>query len=177
MNSIVVTPGIRASALALALALSASLTTGFAPQQALASSSSAASCGTDYDPGVSYPGMPTQAGADLDGEAGVLVQLHEDRAVVELEDCFYTLDRALEVEYGTLDFMVLLLELPEHSAGAKVFVSEDGAWIDTIETSDTMLSYVLDTSSVYGFEIARPGQERPTQPPLEIKPVSENPAP
>lgn len=185
MKNVGITPGIRAPksskltrsmrALALVLGLAGSLFA--APERASASDSSSAQCGSSYDPGVSYPALSTPNGADLSGEAGVFVYMHADRAVAELDDCFYTLDRELLIDVGTLDTVVMLLELPDHSAGATVFVTEDGAWIDTLELSGPLMSYVLDPHSSYGFEVAAPGQEHPVTPIVKTKPTSEDPAP
>lgn len=159
---------------ACALSLVGALTAGASPASA-EQSASAPHCTEVYDPSASLPPLPEADGADVSGDAGVVIYLHEDRAAVELDGCFYLVDRALEIDASGLDFVTLLFELPERSS-AQVYVTANGALLETLDASGPMLSYVMDGSLELGFEIAAPGSFAPTGPTVITKP-SGNPKP
>lgn len=167
----------RRGALLAALSLSGSLLLGAAPRAAQAQDE-APRCGQPYDPSASYPSLPEREGAaDISGEAGVVVYMHEARALVELEGCIYRVDRPLLVDFDGLDFFTLLVELPDHSAGAEVYVSEDGEWMETLTLSSSF-SYVIEPGGgELGLELATPGLTAPTRPIIVAKPTTGNPEP
>lgn len=159
----------------LALALIGSLIG--APTDVLAGDSEIPQCGGDYDPERVYPSLPLTDGPDLIAEAGVVVYLHPERAVVEIGDCFYALDRELEIDFGGLDLVVVLFELAAYGPGTTLLVSTDGEWTQALELDTPTLSYALNPTTSHGFALSAPGQERPVTPLIETKPSSQNPVP
>jgi hypothetical protein len=133
-------------------------------------------CDAIYDPSAVYPPLPDVEGPDVSGEAGVMMYLHVDRAVVEIDGCHYDVDRPLEIDLGRLDFVVLLVELPDRP-DAKVFVTEDGEWVETVSVSGSMFSQVLTPDHALGFEVAVSGQAAPTGPLVIARPSGGNPDP
>ena len=135
-------------------------------------------CGAVYDPSATYPTLSeVSTGPDVSGEAGLTIYLHEDRAVVEIGDCFRAVDRPLEVDFGELDLLTLLIELPDHPVGASVRVSEDDEWLETVNSPGNTLSYVMLPDHSLGFEIAPPQTAAPTGPIVVAKPTTGNPKP
>lgn len=167
---------IRTLCLQLTLAIAGTLAGTITPTSVDASSS-ATHCAAVYDPSASYPVLPNADGPDLSGEAGVLVYLHGDRAVVELDGCFYVADRPLSIDFAGLDFVTLLVELPDHPAGARVHVTTDGRWLETLDVSASTFSYVMGPEHTLGFEVAKPGACAPTGPVIVSKPSGGNPKP
>lgn len=163
----------RASAIALVGALVGVLVSVAAP--AAANDNTASNCVETYDPSASYPSLPETHDADISGEAGIVMVLHEDHGVVERDGCFYSIDRALAIDFAGLDFVTVLFELPEHAVGARVFVTEDGLLLETIDVQGGAFSYVLTSDRALGFELASPRQDAPTVPPIVTKPHDPEP--
>lgn len=148
---------------------------GAAAPAVASETTSAANCGETYDPNATYPSLPKTHDADISGEAGIVMFLHEDRGVVERDGCFYSTDRPITVDFATLDFVTVLIELPDHAAGGRVFVTEDGVLLETIDVQGNFFSYVLTSDHSLGFEIAAPSQAAPTVPPIVTKPHDPEP--
>ena len=176
MNIEHVTRGIRTPISRLALAIAGALA-GITTSASVDASSSASNCAEVYDPSASYPMLPTTTGSDVSGEAGVVVYLHVGRAVVELDGCFYVTNRPLWIDFTGLDFVTLLVELPDHAAGARVHVTEDWKRVETLDLSVSTFSYTLSPDHALGFEIAVPGQSAPTGPVVVSRPTGGNPKP
>lgn len=134
-------------------------------------------CTGSYDPSASYPPLPDVEGPDVSGEAGVVMVLRDDGAVVELDGCFHLADRPLLIDFTGLDFVTLIVELPDHAAGAKVHVTMDDRWVETLDVSGSTFSYAMGPEQAIGFEIAAPGQSAPTGPVVVSKPSGGNPKP
>jgi hypothetical protein len=134
-------------------------------------------CADSYDPDASYPALPDTSGPDLSGEAGVVLYLQDDRAVVELDGCLYLADRSLLIDFAGLDFVTLIVELPDHAVGAQVYVTNDAGWVETLDVSGSTFSYAVGPEHAIGFEIAAPGQSAPTGPVVVSKPSGGNPKP
>jgi hypothetical protein len=176
MNVEHVTRGIRTPFLQLALAIAGALA-GITAPTSVDASSSASNCADVYDPNASYPALPSASGPDVTGEAGVVLYLHANRAVLELDGCFYVADRPLLIDFARLDFVTLLVELPDHAAGARVYVTTDDKWIETLDVSGSTFRYTLGPVHALGFEIAVPGHSAPTGPVVVSKPTGGNPKP
>jgi hypothetical protein len=129
-----------------------------------------ATCIEIYEPNASYPALPATRGADVVAEAGLMIYLQYSRAVVEIDGCLYQANRDVIVDFEDLDFVTVLLELPDHAAGATVFVTRAGKLVEKIDVSGSMFSYVMTSEGPLGFEIATPGQALPTVPVVVTKP-------
>ena len=146
-------------------------------------SATAGHCEVPYDANATYPPLPNASGPDVNGDAGLIIYLHLDHAVVEIDECFYTVTRELRIDFGRYDFMTLLFELPDHPEGAEVFVTSGSSTVgtvETVETVETALPYFLyefRPEQTLEFEIAAAGQALPTIPVVTTKPSSENPDP
>jgi hypothetical protein len=138
---------------------------------------SSLSCGAAFDPASAYPSLPDLFGADISGESGLRLYLQPDRGVIEVDECFYVLDRPLEVDFAGLDNITLMFELHPNRIRSRTFVSEDGELLDTIAVAGDKFTYVIDPSASFGFELAEPGQAAPTTPVVIIKPIEDDPEP
>lgn len=173
---------VRSVTLASALSSLALVATDFGSDSdadaAAAEAASTGSCGASFDPEGRYPLLPEVEGPDLSGEAGVVVHLQHHRGVVELGDCLYQLDRPLEIGFGELDTVSLLLELHDEGSGSsELFVSEGEAFeTHTIEGNFAVFAMSADDSE-HGFELAAGGQAAPTVPVVIAKPVDDGPPP
>lgn len=128
-----------------------------------------------------YPQLPDLPGADVRGQARVLVYLDQEGSLVEVDGVIYSLGgRPLELAFDDLELITLLFVVPD---GAGLFVTEDGVWTADLQpsTSSRMLAYDLfDTvpePGEFGFEVALPGQPAPTVPDLVIRPTDDDPDP
>jgi hypothetical protein len=133
---------------------------------------------------ASYPLLPDLPGADVRGEARILIHFQHDTPLVEVDGQLYALDgRALEIGLDDLDHVTLLFVAPP---GTGMFVTEDGLWTEEIDPSATseLLAFDVFGSSVksfvpeeLGFELALPGQPAPTVPDVVIRPTRDDPDP
>jgi hypothetical protein len=136
----------------------------------------------------SYPVLPDLPGADISGQARIVIDLEQGIALVEVEGQLYALDdRPLEVAFDDLERITLLFVVPKD---AGVFVTEDGLWTRELEPSrlSTLLAFDLfdafeagalspSETEEFGFQIALPGQPAPTIPDVVIRPTEDDPDP
>ncbi len=136
-------------------------------------------CDPIYDPDTVYPALSSTSGGAIDGQAGLLIYLLDELALVEGDDaCLHEVDQTvLEVDVGRLRQVELTFEMPEHPAGASVFVTRNGVWMETLTPTSGSFIYVLPPGSEFGFEIATPGMPAPTVPVLVVKPTTRHPQP
>lgn len=142
-------------------------------------------CGVAFEASTSYPPLPPPTGADIESEAGALVHLLVGRAVIELDDCLYEVDRPLWVDLAAFDQLELLFELEGQDEGSEqaegLFVSEGATGgYELLRAEDSQLSYTLDAAALGGplsFELALPGQEAPVSPVIRVEPTSGTPEP
>jgi hypothetical protein len=160
----------------LKMVLACALAGGAAPAWA-SESRNGPICAEVYSPNAVYPALPEVYGPDVSGEAGVVIYLREDHAVVELDGCFYLADRPLVIDFGGLDFITVLVEMPDQPEGAQVYVTEDNRWVETLDTWGPMFSYTMSPAHALGFEIAVPEYAAPTGPVVITKPSGGNPKP
>ncbi len=136
-----------------------------------------------YDPNASYPLLPDLPGADIEGEASIIIHLNQGRAVIELDGQFYDVgDRPLEVDFAGLARLTVFFMLTD--AGDGLFVTEDQLWTDTLDTSPRSHAIAFDIDiendarfPVYEFEVTTPGQDAPTFPDIVVKPTQDDPDP
>ncbi|EDM80577.1 hypothetical protein PPSIR1_36829 [Plesiocystis pacifica SIR-1] len=168
--------------------LSASAPASANPEQSC--DPTALACTPEFDPGQTYPLLPDLPGADVEGEAGVVVHLLPGRAVIEQAGGFYELGgRPLELAFGDLSMVRVVIELPGYpladGSEASVFVTEGDptvgyAWLETLTSGGGSVTRDLvpeDLELSYGFEIGAPEAAGPTVPDLVIKPVPDKPEP
>jgi hypothetical protein len=126
-----------------------------------------------------YPLLPDLPGADISGEAGLVIYLRDGRALIEADGLYDLGDRPLEVGFDGLTEITLWFVLAEQSAETTLFVERDGLWTDTLGLRGTELHYVIRPggASVYSFELADPGQRAPTSPDLVLVPIEDAPEP
>ena len=121
-------------------------------------------------------------GPDIEGEPRIVIHLDQGRTTLDLDGLCYELHgRPLEVGFSGLDLITLLFVLP---AGARLFVTEDDLWIDTLESSpwSSVVAFDLDHERLgalddLGFEFVGPGQPAPTLPDIVLKPTEDDPDP
>ncbi len=127
---------------------------------------------------LSYPLLPDLPGADIQGEARIVIHLDEVEPLVEDGRQLFALGgRPLEIGFGDLDHITLLIVVP---LGARVFVIEDGQVTDEIDppiTSEVVALDVYQKSGEVGLAIALPGQPAPTVPDVVIRPTDDDPEP
>jgi hypothetical protein len=133
---------------------------------------------------TNYPLLPDRPGADIQGEARIVIHLDQDPPLVEVDGQLYALGgRALEIAFDDLDHVTLLFVAP---LGSSVFVTEDGLWTQEIDPSITSKLLAFDVFEAsgsgldpvaYGFEVALPGQSAPTIPDVVIRPTDDDPDP
>ena len=168
-----VTQGIRAFN---GLAFIAALMTAFAAAQTNANATPALTLGCEEVVATdgNYPPLPATDGdtPDVSGEAGVVLYLQRDRALVEIDGCLYQLDRPLLIDVDPFDTVTLLVVLLEPEDANRVFVSEFGEWTETLESPGSF-SYTLPRGHEVGFEIAGPTQPIPTVPVVIARPKPE----
>ncbi|MCA9701541.1 MAG: hypothetical protein KC431_28735 [Myxococcales bacterium] len=134
-------------------------------------------CGGSYDPSVNYPQRPDLRGPDFDGQAQIVVHVEEERAVAEIDGCFFDLGgEPIEVEFGSLDQVSVVLELHGELAEASVVVVEDGHWIDTIAASASVAFEMTSTMDL-DLVITGTGPMAPTVPVVIRKPIEGDPEP
>lgn len=141
--------------------------------------SSGSNCGGNFSTASTYPGLPSTTNADISGEAGVDLYLETDRMVVEIDSCFYEVDRTLELDFDGLDEIELMIELHGGGAQPTVFVTRPTG-SETYTPSGTSFDYVLDETDddvLIGFELAGAGQSVPTTPIAQIRPKDGDPPP
>lgn len=145
----------------------------------MAARAQSTNCDPIYDPDTVYPALSSTSDGILDGQAGLFIYLLDERALVEGDDaCLHEVDQTLlEVDVGHLREVELTFEMPEHPAGASVFVSRDGVWVETLTPASGSFTYVMPSGSEFGFEIATPGMRAPTVPVLVVKPTTRHPQP
>lgn len=137
--------------------------------------------------GTIYPLLPDLPGADIYGEARLVIYLDQNEPLVEVDGQLYALGgRPLEVAFDGLDHVTLLFVVPRN---AGVFVTEDGVWTQNLDPSSTsrMLAFDLpdmfgstppsSETEEFGFEVALPGQPGPTVPDVVIRPTEDDPDP
>lgn len=153
------------------------LAAGSAPALASGSdsSSSVSHCAAVYDPSASYPGLSELEGPDV-SSAGVVLYLHQDHAVAELEGCFYRVDRALEIDFGSLDFVTLLFEFPDHGTHSQMLVSDGGERVEVLDLPTPSLDYVVRPGEKLGFVYGASASAAPTTPVIVTSPP-DNPEP
>ena len=136
-------------------------------------------CNPVYDPSTTYPALSRTGSATLSGDAGLFLYLLDEHALIETSGgCLHDVGTTtLVIEFGEYEQTTLVFELPEHQDGARVYVSEDGAWVETLELGGDSFAWVVNPGSSVGFEIAAPGQPAPTVPVVVIKPTSDGPEP
>ena len=134
-------------------------------------------CGGTYDPSVNYPQRPDLRGPDFDGQAQIVVHVEEERAVAEIDGCFFDLGgEPIEVEFGSLDQVSVVLELHGELAEASVVVVEDGHWIDTIAASASV-AFEMTSAMDLDLVITGTGPMAPTVPVVIRKPIEGDPEP
>ena len=137
-----------------------------------------ASCDPSYNHAATYPSLVDLPGPDISGEAGIIIYLTRERAIVERDGCLYDVgDRPLEIAFGGLAAVTLLFELPDHPGGASIYVSEAEVWTEMLEPRGDSFAYVLNSEPSLGFEIASPDQPAPTVPVVVAKPIDDDPEP
>ena len=138
------------------------------------------SCGAAFDPLADYTGLPEVTGPDVSGEAGIELWLQDDRGVARIDDCLYTLDRPLRVDFAGLDQIELIVELPDAGDLAEVFTTQDGALVDLVEVHAGSFQHTLTPAGLgatLGFEIRDPALMLPTSPVIEIERPPPDPQP
>jgi hypothetical protein len=145
----------------------------------MAARAQSTNCDPIYDPDTLYPALSRTGDVTIDGQAGVFIYLLDGRALVEGDDaCLYEVDQTvLEIDVGRLREVELTFEMPEYPAGASIFVTRDGVWVETLKPTSGSFTYVLPSGSEFGFEIATPGMRAPTVPVLVVKPTTRHPEP
>ena len=125
---------------------------------------------------MTYPLLPDLPGADISGQTYVVIHLDRDTPLVDVDGQLFVIgDRPLEIEFESR--MTLLIVVPE---GAGVFVTEGTAWVDALvpsAVSQTLTFDLVDSSLVFGFELADPSQQAPTIPDVIIVPTQSDPHP
>lgn len=127
---------------------------------------------------INYPLLPDLPGADISGQARIVIYLDQGLALVDVDGQLYAIgDRPLEVAFEGLDSMTLLFVVPPDTG---VFVTEDGLWMDELEPSPvsrTLTYDLVDPLIPFGFELQVPGQPAPTVPDIVIRPTENDPDP
>lgn len=140
---------------------------------------SVTSCDPIYNPSTSYPVLSYSEVPSINGEEGVFIYLLDDRALVEHDDaCLYEVDETvLEIDFGNLEEVTLVFELPDYAAGATVHVTQKGVLIESLRLEGGSFTYILAEDSELGFEISIPGMPAPTVPVVVTKPTTDDPEP
>jgi hypothetical protein len=127
---------------------------------------------------TTYPLLPDLPGADISGQARLVIYLDQGIALIDVDGKRYAIgDRPLDVAFEDLDTMTLLVIVPTDTG---VFVTEDGLWVDELEPSPvsrTLTYDLVDPLIPFGFELAVPGQPAPTVPDVVIRPTENDPDP
>ena len=137
-----------------------------------------ASCEFEFDADAAYPPLAESWAGDMYLRYSIVLFLQSHRAVVELDGCLYEIDQPLEVNaYGPSN-VSLLIELPDYSADAQVYVTtEDGVLLEILDTNADTFEYVLPRGLSLGFAVANPGEPLPTIPVVVTKPIDDDPEP
>lgn len=129
-------------------------------------------CAGYYDPEQLYPPLASQG---VLSDVELAIYLHEDRAVADLDGCCYRINGQLRLGLGEGEQTLIEFDLPDHE-GAKVFVTDDQeGLVDVVEVDGSSFEYVVHDHERFGFEVAPPVQELPTEPVIVIK--TSNPDP
>jgi hypothetical protein len=148
-----------------ALALTAWLAASLLPNFSAASSA------------TSYPLLPDLPGADIYGEARIVIYLDQDVPLVEVDGQLFALGgRPLELAFDDLESITLLLVVPLKTG---VFVTENGIWTHELDPSITLVAFdlMVGESDELALELALPGQPAPTVPDVVIRPTADDPDP
>ena len=95
---------------------------------------------------------------------------------VPASGCVETDGEPIEVEFGSLDQVSVVLELHGELAEASVVVVEDGHWIDTIAASASVAFEMTSTMDL-DLVITGTGPMAPTVPVVIRKPIEGDPEP
>ena len=160
------------SRLALVFAASLVITSSWPSSEAQASA-----CLVEDAAGSSYPALSDNVGPDIGGQSSVLLYLDVDHALIDIDGCLHTVDRSAEIDFEGLDVVVAKLQLPTSTAGWTLFVTRDGVWTETIDSSSSGVLVMLWPDSTVGLELAPPEQLRPIKPLVVLGPAPQNPTP
>lgn len=164
--------------LAASLTACAIVLAGLASLDPASANSLGSICELEFDADAPYPPLPASWGLDMYARDGVVLFLQTHRGVVQLDGCLYELDRPLELDAYGLDHVSLLIELPDHSAGAQVYVTtEDGVLLEVLDINAGAFEYLLTEGLSLGFGVATPGEPLPTIPVVITKPIDDDPEP
>ena len=123
-----------------------------------------------------YPLLPDLPGADIRGEAGVVVLLSQDRVLVEVEDQLYELGgRPLEIGFDGPTQVTVLFELPD-DAPPTLLITDSSGWTETVTAHLGTFDYTLSPGDPsVGVELATPSQAAPTRPDIILAPIEDEP--
>lgn len=113
-------------------------------------------------------------------EPVLAIDLDEDPVVLDFDGARHQLenDHSVVLDLPQHEALHVVVDLPEDAVG--LFVTIDGAWVDTIAAAGGFMPLdfeVLPTSGELGFEIAMPGQRAPTLPDVVVVTKDDDPDP